>query len=83
MEAFDQGPRRAQGDSDLLQLIGGRRLKHNGDPLLREHALNAAFRISPREDTRGRFTKAHPNKRIDGLVALSMAAAQAMHLLLD
>ena len=77
---FDQGPRRSQADTDLLQLIRARRFRHDGDPQLREHALNAAIKITPREDTRGRLVKAHPSKKVDGLIATSMAAAECLRL---
>lgn len=79
-EAFDQGGRRSQADVDLLTLIRSRRLLHDGDPELRTHALNAALKMSIQEDTRARFVKSHSSKKIDGLVSLSMAAAQVLYL---
>jgi phage terminase large subunit-like protein len=80
---FSQGSERNVADSDLLALIQSRRLKHDGHPVLREHALNANFRIRPAEDTGGRFTKSHPSRRIDALVAASMAAAECLRLSLE
>ena len=79
-EPFDQGARRAQADVDLLTLIRSRRLLHDGSDELRTHALNAALKMSIQEDTRARFVKSHSSKKIDGLVSLSMAAAQVLYL---
>ena len=79
-EPFDQGGRRSQADVDLLTLIRSGRLQHDGDPELRQHALNAALKMSIQEDTRARFVKSHSSKKIDGLVSLSMAAAQVLYL---
>ncbi len=79
-EPFDQGARRAQADVDLLTLIRSRRLQHDGDALLREHALNAALKMQVQEDSRARLVKSHSSKKIDALIALSMSAAAALYL---
>ncbi len=80
MEAFEQGPRRAEADVTLLALIRSGRLLHDGNPELRQHALNASLKMAVREDSRARFVKSVGAKKIDGLIALSMAASQAMYL---
>ena len=80
LEEFNQGPQRAQADTDLLQLIRAHRLRHDGDGELRSHALNASLKLQVAEDSRARFVKAHPSKKIDALVALSMAAHQCLYL---
>lgn len=79
---FDQGIARAIADSALFSLIREKRLLHGGDPILREHVSNAAFHMSAREDTKGRLVKAAPRRKIDALVALSMAASEALRLYL-
>jgi phage terminase large subunit-like protein len=80
MDAFQQGPRRGQADTLLLQLVRQRRLKHDGNEQLREAALNASLKLSVGEDSRARFVKSHPAKKIDPLVALSMAASEILRL---
>ncbi|MEX0801326.1 MAG: terminase TerL endonuclease subunit [Dehalococcoidia bacterium] len=78
MAEFSQQGARAQADADLVALVRAGRLRHDGDEVLRSHALGAAFRVST--DGRARFVKAHGSKKIDALVALSMASAQGMYL---
>jgi hypothetical protein len=41
--------------------------------------LNAALRLAAHESS-ARFEKAHPNRKIDALVALSQAAAVTLEL---
>jgi phage terminase large subunit-like protein len=82
-EPFDQGQDRLKADSQLLQLILSRRLEHTGEPELREHIGNASLRISVREDSKGRLVKSLPSKKIDGVVALSMAASRCLYLRLE
>ena len=80
MEPFQQGPRRGQADTQLLQLIRAKRLRHDGDEQLREAALGAALKLSVGEDSKARFVKSHPAKKIDALVALSMSSAETLRL---
>lgn len=59
------------------------RLRHNGDPALRRHALNGRLRkVGRDEDGRGRYTleKAGPGRLIDALVASVLADEAAAHL---
>jgi phage terminase large subunit-like protein len=78
-EPFQQGPDRSQADSDLFQLIRSGRLRHNGDPGLREHIANCGFQMAAREDTRARLCKRGKGK-IDAAVALSMGASECLRL---
>jgi len=82
MSEFAQGPLRSQADVSLLQLVRAGRLKHDGDPALRQHMLNAALKIGVGEDSKGRLVKSAPSKKIDAAVALSMAAHQVLRLVL-
>lgn len=80
MEEFEQGPRRSQSDTDLIQLVRARRLRHDGDAELRSHVLNASLKLQVAEDSRARFIKSHPAKKIDALIGLSMSASQLLYL---
>lgn len=73
--AFGQGPERLKADTELLYRINQRRLRHSGTPELRQHIQNA----DAKEELNGeaiRIVKRRENKKIDGAVALSMAAYQ-------
>ena len=80
---FDQGGLRAQADVSLLALIRDGRIKHDGNPELCAHVLNAQLRLSVREDSKARLVKSHPSKKIDGAIALSMATHEALRLHLE
>ena len=79
---FGQGPPRAKSDVLLFTLISSQRLLHDGGAELTEHAANSAFQISTGLEQRGRLVKSKPNKRIDLMVALSMASAECLRLIL-
>lgn len=79
-EEFPQGPDRLRADGQLLSLIHEGRLAHSGEPELRRHVLGAGFRLAPLEDTKLRIVKLHPRRRIDLVVALSMASARCLYL---
>lgn len=71
--AFGQGPERLKADTALLYRINQRRLRHSGNPTLRQHIQNA----DAKEELNGeaiRIVKRKATKKIDGAVALSMAA---------
>ncbi|MBZ0320268.1 MAG: phage terminase family protein [Anaerolineae bacterium] len=73
--AFGQGAERLKADTALLYRIHQRRLRHSGDPTLRQHIQNA----DAKEELGGeaiRIVKRKAGKKIDGAVALSMAAYQ-------
>ncbi|KAB2852966.1 MAG: hypothetical protein F9K46_18735, partial [Anaerolineae bacterium] len=73
--AFGQGPERLKADTELLYRINQRRLRHSGNAELRQHIQNA----DAKEELNGeaiRIVKRKASKKIDGAVALSMAAYQ-------
>lgn len=77
-EEFTQTNRRTQADTNLRDVITGKRLAHYGDPTLREHMKNAVAR----ETSRGlRLAKEKTTLKIDGAVAASMAVLGAMERL--
>lgn len=68
---FPQTNQRVKSDQYLYQTIVGGTLRHDGNPDLREHVLNAVVD----ETTRGfRLDKAKNKQKIDAAVAASMAA---------
>jgi len=68
----------ALADGRLLEAIRRRQLVHSGDPILREHVLNAVEK--PVQGELFRFTrpKHGPRVPIDGLTALSMCHSTAV-----
>ena len=59
----------------LLELIKRGELHHDGDPLLRQHVLNAVPRFNERGFT---LQKSKSRGRIDGAIALGLAADRAL-----
>jgi hypothetical protein len=80
--AFDQVRGRLIADRGLYDLVLQRRLAHSGDPLLREHVGNARAKLQPNEDSKMRITKKDEKRRIDAVVAASMAVDECLRLLL-
>ena len=78
-EEFDQGPRRAQADAQLVDLITQRRLAHDGDPTLRSHIDNADRKLDA-ESRKIRIVKRSGDLKIDGAVCCSMGAAACLEL---
>ena len=78
MTEFPQTGQRVQADTHLHQLIWGGNLAHTGDPILRQHVLGAMAQASERGL---RITKALAAGKVDGAVALSMAAFGAVERL--
>jgi phage terminase large subunit-like protein len=88
---FPQGTERLRGDTNLLTRINERKLRHSGNPLLKQHVLNAAakevvggeaIRIVKRTERQtntfgGELVTAKP---IDAIIAVSMAAHYATEL---
>ncbi len=71
---FPQTNARVAADQSLYTSIISRKLRHNGDLILREHILNAVVD----ETTRGfRLDKEKTSNKIDAAVALSMASYTA------
>lgn len=76
-EKFDQGQRRYVSDKHLYDIIRGRRLRHSGEPELREHVQNSqAENIGEKM----RIVKKNPQDKIDLTVALAMASEEAHRL---
>lgn len=69
--AFSQQNARLKADNDLLSRIRQKRMRHRGNPTLREHVQNADQKAVT--ETAIRIVKRNSGKPIDGLVALSMA----------
>jgi phage terminase large subunit-like protein len=80
IEEYPQNaPRMAKASDALFKLISEKRLRHGGEPRLREQVLNAGMQPTPYG---WRLTKVEDEKKIDGAVALSMAAfiAETAHI---
>jgi len=60
---------------DLLALIKEKRIRHEGNPTLDTHVLNAVPRFNERGFT---LQKSKSRGRIDGVIALALAVAQAL-----
>lgn len=76
MVEFPQTTRRIQSDTHLHGLLWGGNLAHYGDPVLTEHITNA---LSKKQGDRGlRIVKELSAKKVDGAVALAMAALGAV-----
>lgn len=60
----------------LLELIKRGEIRHEGDPTLTAHVLNAVPRFNERGFT---LQKAKSRGRIDGCIALALAATEAIH----
>jgi len=69
---FKQGDARLRADRQLRDLIVNRRIAHDGNPLLSEHIDNA--NVTDRGEEGIRLIKRQQHLKIDGAVALSMAA---------
>jgi phage terminase large subunit-like protein len=70
-EVFQQGAPRLVADKRLYDLVRERRIEHSGEPVLREHFMNANRKT---EDKYLRIVKRKDNLKIDLLVAMSMGA---------
>jgi phage terminase large subunit-like protein len=80
IEEYPQNNSRMAKASDaLFKLISEKRLRHGGEPRLREQVLNAGMQPTPYG---WRLTKIEDDKKIDAAVALSMAAfiAETAHI---
>ncbi len=81
MLEFNQGTKRLEADKALYDAIREQRIGHDGNPLLREHVENANREAAG--DNKLRIVKREAKKKIDALVALSMANHTAVELDLD
>lgn len=78
VEAFSQASPRLEADKQLYDMIRERRVRHDGNPILREHIVNANAKT---DNERLRIVKRAEHLKIDAAVALSMASARIMELL--
>lgn len=92
-EPFNQGKDRLEADSALRAMILHRQVRHGcappGHPAhdpahplmeLRQHITNAAMQLQKTEDSRLRIVKKAPARKIDLVIALSMAASRCLYL---
>lgn len=80
---FNQTQERLIADGQLYQMIVQRRMRHDGAwPQVREHLSNANKKVAASEDTRLRIVKKSEGRKIDAVVALSMATAECLRLTL-
>lgn len=77
---FNQGADRLLADKGLYDLIRDRRLHHSGNPTLTEHVAHCNAKAGSDEDSKMRLVKRSTESKIDGAVALSMAAAECLRL---
>ena len=79
---FPQGIDRLKADKALYDLIVSRRIRHDGNPALREHIANANAKQGTQEDSKLRLVKKAGSRKIDLAVCLSMGSAECLRLLL-
>ena len=77
---FGQGEERLKSDKQLYDLIMHRRIRHDGNPDLREHVANCNAKHSKDEDTKLRLVKKAENRKIDLTVCMSMMAQEVLRL---
>lgn len=78
--AFNQTTDRLQADASFAHLALRGALVHNGDSRMRDHIGNARAKLQADEDSRMRVVKKAPDRKIDLVVAASMAVSEAMRL---
>lgn len=78
--SFSQGQERLISDSDLQKVIMERRIRHDGNPHMREHLLNANAKLQSNEDSKIRIVKKSDTRKIDLAVCLSMAVRECLRL---
>lgn len=79
-EEFAQGGDRLTADRALFDLIVNKRIWHDGSTILREHMANANAKVQKDEDSKMRIVKRAPMRKVDLVVALSMAAHRCLYL---
>ena len=78
-KAFQQGAPRLEADKQLLDLILGKRLAHDGNEPLRAHIANANRKPEP-EGNKLRIVKREASLKIDLTICCSMASAEILRL---
>jgi len=77
VKPFSQAGDRLVADKQLRDLIIGKRITHDGNPLLAQHIDNANVVNHGKDGIR--LVKRSPDKKIDAAVALSMASARCLY----
>ncbi|KKK88056.1 hypothetical protein LCGC14_2747000, partial [marine sediment metagenome] len=80
---FDQGELRLKADRTLYLMIVRGELHHDGNEALRQNVQNARAKLQKTEESTMRIEKRAPDRKVDILVALSMATYQCRELLLE
>ena len=75
---FSQQKARLIADKQLQLLIAGRRIAHDGNPLLTQHIDNADAKKGGEDGIR--IVKRNNSLKVDATVALSMASARCLYL---
>jgi len=81
-EPFGQQKDRLIADSSLRDLVVNMRISHDGNQTLRDHVQNAGAKVSRDEDSKIRIVKKAPDRKVDLLVATSMAAHRCLYLVI-
>lgn len=82
-EEFSQGLLRLKADRGLYDMIINRQLHHDGNEPLRQQIRNSQAQLQKQQDSTMRIVKKATAKKVDLVVALSMAAYQCRYLLLS
>jgi phage terminase large subunit-like protein len=78
--SFPQGQERLEGDTKLMKHIIQEELHHSGNEIMREHVQNADGKLSG-SDKAIRIVKRDASRKIDSMIALSMAVKKGFELL--
>jgi len=78
--SFPQGQERLEGDTKLMKHIIQEELHHSGNEIMREHVQNADGKLSG-SDKAIRIVKRDAARKIDSMIALSMAIKKGFELL--
>jgi len=79
MHEFGQLNARIKSDTDLLRIIGEKRIAHDGDKTLRQHIYNADKKLV--EGKKLRIVKRSDRLKIDAAISTSMGTSQCLYLL--
>jgi hypothetical protein len=77
VRVFPQTGARLVSDKGLQQLVMGRRVAHDGNPLLRQHIDNADFKKVGEDGIR--IVKRSESQKVDAAVALGMACDRILY----
>lgn len=76
---FSQGTRRVLADTQLRDIVAGKKYWHRNDPRMREHISNADAKIDE-QDQKLRIVKRTEDLKVDGAVAASMGSYEVLRL---